>query len=186
MPTCITSERLNGPDVLSFKARGLVVDAGGDPGFSSGGSGAGTDARETFRESVAMDSDIINAEVCSLLAWRNPRSASVLVAGGSSCASSCALEAQEEGTGLLVCSAVGGGTADGVGGVFSPSEATGRCVRARCVRMGKGVGRGTSAGMGAVVRNMARKLLFNRVFIPDQVSSPGSPAQRHASDTTSS
>ena len=179
----MTSERLNGPDGLLFKARGSVFDAGGDPGFSSGGSGAGTDARETPRVSVAMDSDTINAEVCSLL---DPRSASALVAGGSSCASSCALEAQEEGTGPLVCSAVGGGTADGAGGIFSPSGATGRCVRARCARVGKGVGRGTSAGMGAVVRNTARKLLFNRVFIPDQVSSPGSPAQRHASDTTSS
>jgi hypothetical protein len=96
------------------------------------------------------------------------------VAGGSSCASSCALEAQE-GTGLLVCSGVGGRTADGMGGVFSPSGATGRRVRARCVRAGKGVGRGTCAGMGAAVRNTLRKLLFNRVLIPVQVASPGSP-----------
>ena len=140
MLTCMTLERLNGPDELLFKARGSVFDAGGNPRFSSRGLGAGTDAREMFRESIAMDSDIINAEVCLLLAWRNPHSASVLVAGGSSYASSCALEAQEEGTGPLVCSAVGSGMADGVGGIFSPSGATGRCMRARCVRVGKGVG----------------------------------------------
>ena len=100
----MTSERSNGPNNLLFNARDSVVDAGGDPRFSSGGSGASTDAGEMFRESIAMDSDIINAEeVCLLSAWRNPCSASVLVAGGSSCASSCALEAQEEyrATGVL-------------------------------------------------------------------------------------
>ena len=73
------------------------------------------------------------------LGMEEPSLSSVLVAGGSSCALSCALEAQE-GTGLLVCSAVGSGMADEVGHIFSPSGATGRCMRARCVRTGKGVG----------------------------------------------
>jgi hypothetical protein len=87
---------------------------------------------------------------------------------------------------LLVCSAVDGWTADGVGGVFSPVGATGRAARTRCVRAGNGVERCTCAGMGASVRNTVRKLLFNRILIPAQVASPGSPSYWHASDTASS
>ena len=89
----MTLESLNALDDLLLKVRDPVVDAEGNSRSSNKGLDASTDAREMFRESIAMDSDINAEEVCSFSAWRNSHSASVLVAGGSSCALSCALEA---------------------------------------------------------------------------------------------